>query len=136
MSDMVSRLLAAIQEREDRANAEGHHDPDEGGYYACPATRSEPYGDLPFGEENCDFRRGRMTPSKTEQRLVMVIMLTCLALVASSLPLMLCGLVTLATILLITGVVVASVLVYLMDRAIVRGIKKLRGSSHRTRRTR
>jgi hypothetical protein len=52
--DLVERLLAAIQEREDKARAEGHHDPDEGGYYACPATRSEPYGDLPFGEENCD----------------------------------------------------------------------------------
>jgi hypothetical protein len=53
-ADLVVRLLAAIDERERRANAEGHYDPDEGGYYACPATRSEPYGDLPFGEDACD----------------------------------------------------------------------------------
>jgi hypothetical protein len=30
-----------------------HDDPDEGGYYACPAVRSESLGDLPFGEDEC-----------------------------------------------------------------------------------
>jgi hypothetical protein len=33
-----------------------HDDPDDGGFYACPATRTEPLGDLgpeSFGEENC-----------------------------------------------------------------------------------
>lgn len=54
MSDVVSRLLAAIDERAAKARDEGHYDPDEGGYYACPATRSEPLGDLPFGEDACD----------------------------------------------------------------------------------
>lgn len=51
--DLVVRLQATLDETEARANAEGHHDPDEGGYYACPATRSEPLGDLPWGEDAC-----------------------------------------------------------------------------------
>lgn len=30
-----------------------HDDLDEGGYHACPAVRTEPLGDLPFGEDEC-----------------------------------------------------------------------------------
>jgi hypothetical protein len=30
-----------------------HDDPDEGGYHACPAVRTESLGDLPFGEDEC-----------------------------------------------------------------------------------
>lgn len=52
--DLVVRLLAAIQERQDRAQREGHYNPDGGGYFACPATRSEPFGDLEWGEDACD----------------------------------------------------------------------------------
>lgn len=51
---LVSRLLARLDEIEKKALSEGHRDPDEGGFYACPATRSKPYGDLPWGEDACD----------------------------------------------------------------------------------
>lgn len=53
MSDIVVFLRARIDEDERRAPAE-HFDIDEGGYYSCPATRDEPYGDLPSGEEHCN----------------------------------------------------------------------------------
>jgi hypothetical protein len=53
-TDLASRLLAKIDEERRRVEKWTHYDPDEGGYYACPATRSEPYGDLKYGEENCD----------------------------------------------------------------------------------
>lgn len=52
--DLVSRLLAAIEEVERRANTQGHRNPDDGGYYSCPAVHTEPYGDLPWGEDACD----------------------------------------------------------------------------------
>jgi hypothetical protein len=51
---LVSRLLARLDEIEKKALNEGHRDPDEGGFYACPATRSEPLGDLAWGEDACD----------------------------------------------------------------------------------
>lgn len=53
-NDLPTRLLRAIQECEDDANRMTHDNPDDGGYYSCPATRSEPFGDLEYGEDACD----------------------------------------------------------------------------------
>lgn len=54
MSDVVSGLLAKLDEEEAAANRMGHANPDDGGYYSCPAVHTEPYGDLPWGEDACD----------------------------------------------------------------------------------
>lgn len=50
----MSRLLAKLDEEEARARTMVHHSPDDGGYYSCPAVHTEPYGDLPWGENACD----------------------------------------------------------------------------------
>lgn len=54
--DIMAFLNAQLDADERRANAMGHTDPDEGGFYACPATRPDgyDYGDLPSGEAHCD----------------------------------------------------------------------------------
>jgi hypothetical protein len=54
MPDLVSDLLAKLDEEEAAANRMGHANPDDGGYYSCPAVHTEPYGDLPWGEDACD----------------------------------------------------------------------------------
>lgn len=53
MDDLIAFYQTRLDEAERRAPNE-HDNPDEEGFYACPATRSKPYGDLPFGEANCD----------------------------------------------------------------------------------
>lgn len=51
---MTEWLLEQIQLDRQRAWAWQHDTgPDGRPFYACPATRTEPLGDLPFGEENC-----------------------------------------------------------------------------------
>lgn len=52
--DLVDFLRTRLDEDEVRAERMGHYNPDDAGYYACPATRTEPIGDLLAGEENCD----------------------------------------------------------------------------------
>ena len=55
MSDIAAFLNARIDDDQRAAERMAHQDPDGlASYLACPATRSEPLGDLPFGEENCD----------------------------------------------------------------------------------
>lgn len=51
---LVEWLSAQLDVDQRRAEAWEHDNPDDGGYYACPAVQTEPYGDLPWGEENCD----------------------------------------------------------------------------------
>jgi hypothetical protein len=55
MDDLVTFLRARLDDRE-RAAPTAHVDPDEGGFYACPATRDEPFGDLPYGPDACECR--------------------------------------------------------------------------------
>lgn len=64
MTDPIVQFIEAQLAKDDANIAEmSHYNPDDGGYYSCPATRDEPYGDFGFGEENCDCdlaeRRGR-----------------------------------------------------------------------------
>lgn len=49
-------LLEQIDVDRHRARAWQHDRPDGGYFYSCPATRTEPYGDLPYGEANCECR--------------------------------------------------------------------------------
>jgi hypothetical protein len=46
-------LAARIGEAQERAGEMGHAGA-ESEAYACPATRTEPLGDLPYGESACD----------------------------------------------------------------------------------
>jgi hypothetical protein len=46
-------LTARADEAQGRADEMGHAEAGSEAC-ACPATRTEPLGDLPFGEENCD----------------------------------------------------------------------------------
>lgn len=51
-----ARVLAegvAMRALIDQVERWQHDDPDEGGYYACPAVRTEPLGDLPGGPGEC-----------------------------------------------------------------------------------
>lgn len=56
MSDLVSGLLAKLDDEEAAANRMCHSNPDDGGYYSCPAVHTEQYGDLPWGEDACECR--------------------------------------------------------------------------------
>lgn len=51
---LATWLLAQYDAAERRVQTEEHYSPDDGGYYSCPATRLEPFGDLPFGEDACE----------------------------------------------------------------------------------
>lgn len=54
-----ARALAEVEAKRhiiEQVSRWQHDDPDDGGYYCCPALRTEPLGDLgpeSFGEENC-----------------------------------------------------------------------------------
>jgi hypothetical protein len=54
-------LLDQIERDRQNARAWEHDNIDDGGFYSCPATRSEPSGDLPYGEDACEcgLRRRR-----------------------------------------------------------------------------
>lgn len=72
--DLTAWLLNQLAVDETRAQRLEHHNPDEGGYYSCPATRSEPYGDLQYGEENCHCglvarRRRALAECDTKRRI-------------------------------------------------------------------
>jgi hypothetical protein len=54
MSDPAPFLAACIDEDEARANAMEHFTVYEQPYYSCAGSRTEPYGDLEWGEEHCD----------------------------------------------------------------------------------
>jgi hypothetical protein len=74
-TDLAAWLLACVQDDLDEADRWEHDSPDEGGYYSCPATRSEPYGELAYGEENCDCglakRRARvLVECDTKRRII------------------------------------------------------------------
>jgi Family of unknown function (DUF6221) len=51
---LIAFLAARTDEDEVRANAMEHFTVHDDTYLSCPATWTEPYGDLPWGEENCD----------------------------------------------------------------------------------
>lgn len=70
-------LLARIAEDKAGADAMGHRTDPEGedGYYACPATRDYPLGDLPYGEEHCDcglaeHKRRALAECEAKRRIV------------------------------------------------------------------
>lgn len=52
MNDLISWLAGALAE-EERAAERMEHATDSSEAYSCPATRDDPLGDLPYGEENC-----------------------------------------------------------------------------------
>jgi Family of unknown function (DUF6221) len=54
--EMTAFLAARIDEAEARANAMEHFTVHDDTYLSCPATRSGPVGDLPWGEEHCYCR--------------------------------------------------------------------------------
>ena len=51
---MTAFVAARLDEEEARANAMEHFIVYDDTYYSCPATRTEPHGDLEWGEEHCD----------------------------------------------------------------------------------
>lgn len=53
MSDPVAFGTARLDEDEKRAQAMKHFTVDGDEFYSCPAARTEPLGDLEWGEENC-----------------------------------------------------------------------------------
>lgn len=85
--DLVAFLRARLDDDEQLADRMDHDNPDEGGFYACPATRDGPYGDLPGGEENCDCglanRRGRLLREVESKRLLLAFALVMSAPVAT-----------------------------------------------------
>lgn len=51
----ISEFLAArLDEARQRAEAMEHFTVHEQPYYSCAGSRTEPYGDLEWGEEHCD----------------------------------------------------------------------------------
>lgn len=50
---MGTFVAARLDEEETRANAMEHFIVYDDTYYSCPATRTEPHGDLEWGEEHC-----------------------------------------------------------------------------------
>ena len=54
MSDLIAFLTARIDEDEQRALAMKHFTVHEQPYYSCAGSRTEPLGDLEWGEELCD----------------------------------------------------------------------------------
>ena len=54
MSDLIAFLTARIDEDEQRALAMKHFTVHEQPYYSCAGSRTEPLGDLEWGEEFCD----------------------------------------------------------------------------------
>jgi hypothetical protein len=55
VTDGVAGFLnARLDEAQERAEAMGHYFTDESAVYCCPATRTEPLGDLEWGEDACD----------------------------------------------------------------------------------
>jgi hypothetical protein len=47
-------LAARIGEAQERAEAMGHYTVEDDTYVSCPGSRTEPHGDLPWGEDACD----------------------------------------------------------------------------------
>jgi len=53
LSDLAVFIGARLDEEQRRAEAMEHFIVYDDTYYSCPATRTEPHGDLPWGEEHC-----------------------------------------------------------------------------------
>jgi Family of unknown function (DUF6221) len=54
LSDPITFLNARLDEAQQRAEAMGHFVNAEDEFYSCPAARTEPLGDLEWGEEHCN----------------------------------------------------------------------------------
>jgi hypothetical protein len=76
MTSLAEFLLACIAEDEASAPHEHRRDPEgDAGYYACPAARTEPLGDLPWGPDACDCgldarRRRVLAECEAKRRIV------------------------------------------------------------------
>lgn len=51
--EMTAFVTARLDEEQRRAEAMEHFIVYDDTYYSCPATRTEPHGDLEWGEEHC-----------------------------------------------------------------------------------
>jgi hypothetical protein len=89
----IAFLAARTDEDEARANAMEHFTVHDDTYLSCPATRTEPYGDLPWGEESCDCglapRKARALREVQAKREILDLYTSTLALVQE--PLVMTG---------------------------------------------
>lgn len=54
LGDIASWLRGHLDHDAAVADNLEHYNPDGGGIYSCPATRTSPLGSLPYGPKNCD----------------------------------------------------------------------------------
>jgi hypothetical protein len=71
LTDMVGWLRSTVTGDLEKVKGEQHRN-DSSDAYSCPASRTEPIGDLPYGQENCDcglIARKRDTTARCEAEL-------------------------------------------------------------------